>query len=235
MKKIMTILLAAALSGTMLVGLTACSNNNNQNGTSNAQSASTVNPFADLSSAPAASEQSSTAGDNTDAETPSQESSLPADESSTAPQPSDVTQPSVSVSIAPASDISDTSKVSDGGQSSFQISNITPQGTVNPAYAGNYVLKMDWDAINPADYGVSSLEEYKAYFDMISMNMTLNADGTASSSASMMGQSSSSDNGSWLADGTTVYVTIEGSTAEFTYDNGKLINNQQKGMYLDKQ
>ena len=44
MKKILTILLAASLSGAMLIGMTACNNGGNSDGTSGNNSV--VNPFA---------------------------------------------------------------------------------------------------------------------------------------------------------------------------------------------
>ncbi len=253
MKKILTILLAASLSGAMLIGMTACNNGGNSDGTSGNNSV--VNPFAQFASTPdggASSTVSQTTDVASNVTTPSQPSevsfptstvSVPA-ESSINTQPSTV---SVPVSSDPWDDDSepwdDDSDPWDDSEPSFEISSVTPKGQVNPAYAGHYTMKIDFDKIDWSQYGITEvsgvdiqqyIEQYKSYFEMIEMEMTLNADGTASASANAMGQSSSTDDGSWTADGTTVYITLSGSTAAFVYNNGVLTGGDTPYMYFVK-
>lgn len=260
MKKIMTLLLAAALSGMMLVGMTAC--NNNGGGDQNASGGnSVVNPFLPISDAASTATEStpaSVASDNT-TETPSTvvptpESSVVVVEPSTV-QPS-VVQPSTTP-VPTESDIlddsepwdddsdilddsepwDDDSEPWDDDSDPWEYSTITPTGTVNPAYAGTYTMKMDLSQIEASLSQISEMsdfESYRAMLEMVTMTVTLTADGKASATTEAFGESSSADGGSWVADGTTVYVTIEGSTAAFTFDNGKLMMDDTPCVYLER-
>ena len=239
MKKILTILLAASLSGAMLIGMTACNNGGNSDGTSGNNSV--VNPFAQFASTPDGG-ASSTVSQTTDVAsnviTPSQPSevSFPTSTVSVPAESSINTQPST-VSVPVSSDPWDDS------EPSFEISSVTPKGQVNPAYAGHYTMKIDFDKIDWSQYGITEvsgvdiqqyIEQYKSYFEMIEMEMTLKPDGSVSASANAMGQSSSTDDGSWTADGTTVYITLSGSTAAFVYNNGVLTGGDTPYMYFVK-
>lgn len=247
MKKIMTLLLAAALSGMMLVGMTAC--NNNGGGDQNASGGnSVVNPFLPISDAASTATEStpaSVASDNT-TETPSTvvptpESSVVVVEPSTV-QPS-VVQPSTTP-VPTESDIlddsepwDDDSEPWDDDSDPWEYSTVTPTGTVNPAYAGTYTMKMDLSQIEASLTEMSEMsdfESYRAMLEMVTMTVTLTADGKASATTEAFGESSSADGGSWVADGTTVYVTIEGSTAAFTFDNGKLMMDDTPYVYLER-
>jgi|GEM_PF-6910666 hypothetical protein len=248
MKKMTTIILAAGLAGAMLFATAACSNS----GGNTAGSSDVRNPFLSFSSGSGQTDNSADRG--TFSAVPS-ESVTPLNPDEPEPIPSlpdesFVIEPSVSSYNIPYDDDSDIwddddsdlPVDSDGGDDDFSIpeySMVTPKGTVNPAYAGKYILDLqltddELKEMYGAELDTSTLELIKSMKNM-SMTVELKTDGSAVGSASMMGESSTSGSGSWSAEGTKVYITLDGVTVEFDYDNGVLTEAQTKQIKFIRQ
>lgn len=260
MKKILTVLLASSLSLTMLTAMAACNqgkpadqvSNPFDSNTSSASSlvdpSSSVTPVGDNSAASAVSAVSAVSDTSAVAEpsaqTPVSEPDVSLTESSV---PVSTSESSVVVlpSTSPTDDDSDEPSDDSSDEESWDVQNsIVPKGSVNPAYAGTYSMKTDFtDDELRAMYGSSMgteitdemLQMLKNSLSMMKMTIVLNADGSASADMSAMGENSSFSGGTWSAEGTDVYITIEGSTGQFTFNNGTLTSPEMQGMVLVRQ
>ena len=253
MKKILTVLLASSLSLTMLTAMAACNqgkpadqvSNPFDSNTSSASSlvdpSSSVTPVGD-SAVSAVSDTSAVAEPS--AQTPVSEPDVSLTESSV---PVSTSESSVVVlpSTSPTDDDSDEPSDDSSDEESWDVQNsIVPKGSVNPAYAGTYTMKTDFtDDELRAMYGSSMgteitdemLQMLRNSLSMMKMTIVLNADGSASADMSAMGENSSFSGGTWSAEGTDVYITIEGSTGQFTFNNGTLTSPEMQGMVLVRQ
>ena len=255
MKKAASIILAALLSGAMLVGMSACNNGGDQQSSAGSDQ-STTNPFFVNSNSsaqsPAASDTSTAVSDTSDT-IPTGESSAVSDVS-TIPSASDISVPeneptesgisdlptdqssepvSFYVSDIDDSDISEDSDdfedSDDSEDSESEYPKIEPKGTVVAEYVGEWNFVYDFSDMDP--------EQASLYQSMVeSMGITavlkLDNSGSAVLSVTSNGESSTTEAGSWLADGTSVYVTISGDTAEFIYNNGRLRSDYMEGGYF---
>ena len=257
MKKILTVLLASSLSLTMLTAMAACNqgkpadqvSNPFDSNTSSASSlvdpSSSVTPVGDNSAASAVSAVSDTSAvAEPSAQTSVSEPDVSLTESSV---PVSTSESSVVVlpSTSPTDDDSDEPSDDSSDEESWDVQNsIVPKGSVNPAYAGTYSIKTDFtDDELRAMYGPSMgteitdemLQMLRNSLSMMKMTIVLNADGSASADMSAMGENSSFSGGTWSAEGTDVYITIAGSTGQFTFNNGTLTSPEMEGMVLVRQ
>lgn len=242
MKKISTIILVAALSGCMMLSLTACGgqqNTNNQSSESSVVSTSDTQSSVntDQNSRTSTSESSESANSEQTEQSSTQSSGNTLNTQTSSDGSFDVSDISTVESSAEDStfDISapdDVSIVIDP----VDESSIEPHGTVNPEYAGFYKFQMTLEdfGFETSDLDASTIEELQHSIDSMKMDLQLNPDGTAAVDMANEDEDPEHGEGTWLADGTTVFVTIDGATEQFTYNNGVLIN-EDMGIQLTRQ
>lgn len=236
-KNLLTILLAAALSGVMLVG---CGSNNSSGTTSSAPAVSgastgelTSNPFASATPAEASVPTASTV------DTPSvpevsagSESSIDWGEFSM--DDGDDDEDSFDWGEFSFDDGDDDEDSFDWGEFSFDEDSdeepSLPVVTQKPTVAelkGSYKMGV-------SDQFISSLtEEQQAQVRQIvdSSSMTINADGTLT--ATSMGQSGT---GTWtINDNGTITLSLDGSTTTGIYNNGMIYDPNDMSTYFIKQ
>ena len=239
MKKLITIALAAALSAAMITCMAACSNNTDQQ-SSGSSAAPASNPFGwDMNSS---AQSETTAASQPGGETTPSEVTAPSvpDYSSTVSFSTISETSTISTPIEPpvsgTSDLPLRSDISDFDDSdrddsdfddsdfddsdiSYEISKITPKGTVMPEYVGTWVWQVDFSSLSPEEASFAR-ELYDP--STTDLRFILDASGTASMTASMYGETSSYSDGQWSAEGNTIYITFYNDTAAFTVNNGKM-------------
>ena len=160
-----------------------------------------------------AAEQTSQESTESEAAQTSDESQVSAQESSKSNTGWDISVPSVPEISIP--DIGDTSR-------SESSAAAAPQGTVNASYAGTYKARMTFASLGITDEDLAELEaselaQMQQELDDLSFTIVLNANGTAVVDYHSADDSGDSQDGTWIANDSSIYVTVDGDTQEFEY------------------
>lgn len=263
-RKILTLLLTAALVVGTAASFSGCNNIPflNQNSTA-ASEVSTETSAASEASKEDTTESKSEESEDTSQESQTTESSQETIESTVASETSEVSEISETTSTTESQTESQTSE-SGNNEVSFDISMVSipeisipdigigsdpvskpesstvvvPHGTVNASYAGLYKVEFSLEEMGftkeeIAELDASTLEEIKKEMSEVTFNIKLNADGTAFVEYYSVEESGDNSQGTWVADGNTVYITIDGDAEEFTYSNNTL-TSKTLGMTFKK-
>lgn len=244
MKKISTVLLAALLSGGMLLGMTACGNGNQNGSEGSAEQNAVSNPFSSVSELSGQTEKS----DETASAVPQPSEQLPessteesrSQEENSPVQYSAIEEPSVSGdddenSLAPedSEDDGDVS-ITESGTDSSEISlseeeDPDPTGTISKEFVGKWRMEYDYSQLTEEE--ASAL---KSYADGVSMTVVLNADGTAAAEEIFYDEKETFT-GMWRANGKRVTIKIDGVNEEFELKDNKLYAVSLNAAYFVKE
>ena len=260
MKKILTVVLAAALSVAMVACMAACNNGGGQQN-SGSDASGVSNPF--LWSTESLVESDTQSSIVTPASSVVESSTEPVSVVSTVSDTSSevsIVPPEISkvessqvVSAGPASEpsvgygsdiwdddsdiLDDDSDILDDDSdiwdddSSYVYSNVEPKGGVMPEYVGTWKFEYDFSSMSPEEASYA-----QAIAQMLNMEIvfTLDSSGVAGMTMSMSGETSSVSDGQWSAEGDTIYITFVGETLDFHYSNGRMSAEAFDGGYFVK-